>query len=447
MPMNCQVFLMLFAVFIEAFIWLNAFDRFLARKFNKLSLYYLYILGDWLIAFIRAMVVERLPGLDALFTVLLLLYVVSFVNKFYADILMRKLFLVGIMFILSLCSDFIVVGILMLFNQTVEVISAGGIINSVATILSKLVLYVLVLIFIRKNRNQKIETGEVVPIIFGTILYELPSVILFNKIYLLGDNEFLILLFVFGQIVVLLLMTYSIIILNRRRRAEQELKTRIHDIEIEMNSNRVWEATLTELHHFRHDVVSHLRVLKALQDEQKNDKAKQYLDEILSERINITVTENFPGLQNRNVAIVLSQRKSYAKELGLAFLPEIMIEDFLISDKDICSILCNILDNAIEAASKCEEGYVNIIIKPDPDTSGYFITCSNNYKDIKIKKGRFITTKENAEEHGLGIDIVKKIVRHYKGKCFFSNNINENVFSVEVYIPGRDMIDGKDINL
>lgn len=445
--MNCATFLLLCAVFVEAFIWLNAFDRFLERKYNRISLYYLYILGDWLIAFIRFEVVKKLPGLDAAFTILMLLYVFAFVYKFYTDILTRKLFLVGIMFILSLCSDFIVVGVMMLFKQSVEEISAGGILNSVATLLSKFVLYVLVVISFRRKRKQKIETEEIVPIIFGTIFYELPSVILFNKIYLLGDNEFLLLLFVFGQIVILWLLTYSMILLNRRRRIEQELKNRIHDIEIEMNSNKAWEATVTELRHFRHDIMSHLRVMKALMDEEKNEKAKQYLDELVSEGLSVTVTEDFPGLSNRNVAIVLSQRKSNAKKLGLSFLPEIMIDDFIIRDKDVCSILCNLLDNAIEAASKCERGYVNIIIKPDPDTTGYFIICSNNYTEIKLKKGRFVSTKKNVAEHGFGIDIVKKVVRHYKGKCFFSNNTNENIFSAEIYIPGRDVIDGKNIDL
>lgn len=445
MLVNCSTFLLLCAVFVEAFIWLNAFDRFLTRKFNKTYLYYLYIIGDWLIAFIRAVIVERVPELDTLFTVVLLLYVFVFVYNFYADLLIRKLFLVGIMFILSLCSDFIVVGVLMLCRQTVEMISSRGMLNSLATLLAKLVLYLLVLLFFKKR--HKIETGEFVPIIFGTILYELPSVILFNKIYLLGDNEFLLLLFVFGQIVVLCLIAYAIFILNKRRKAEQELRNRIHDIEIEMNSNRIWEATIEELHHFKHDVVSHLRVLRALLNEQKTENAKQYLDEILVERINMAVTENFPGLNNRNVAIVLGQRKSYAKEKGISFLPEIMLNDFIISDKDICSILCNILDNAIEAASKCANGYVNIIIKPDPDTGGYFIICNNNYKELKLRKGKYITTKEDKEEHGLGIDIVKKVVRCYHGKCFFSNNPMRKEFSVEIYIPGRDVVDGEDINL
>ncbi|SES65605.1 Sensor histidine kinase YesM [[Clostridium] polysaccharolyticum] len=441
--MNCVTFLLLCAVFVEAFIWLNAFDRFLVRKFNKLYMYCLYIFGDWLIAFIRAIAVRKMSELDTVFTVVLLLYVFIFVYKFYVDSLMRKLFLVGTMFILSLCSDFIVVGVLMLCKQSVEAISSEGMLNSVATLFSKLVLYLLVILFFRKR--HKIETGEFIPIIFGTILYELPSVILFNKIYLLGDNEFLLLLFVFGQIVVLCLITYAIIIINGRKKAEQELRGRIHDIEIEMNSNSIWEATMAELQHFRHDVVSHLRLMKVLLDEQKTENAKQYLNEILSERINVAALENFPGLHNRNVAIVLSQRKSYAKDKGVAFWPEIMIDDFILKDKDICTILCNILDNAVEAASKCEDGYVNIIIKPDLDTKGYFIICNNNYKEIKLRKGKYVTTKVDKEKHGLGIDIVKKVVRCYSGKCFFSSKNDE--FSVEIYIPGRDVIDDKDNSL
>lgn len=438
--MNLTNSILLFSNIIEPFIWLYSFDRMLKRKKGKHIIYLSYALGDWAIAFIRNYITSKYLNVDVVFTLVLICYVLVFVYKVYDADKSKKFLLVGLLFLLSLSSDFIVIGILMLLGQSVETISSDGIVNAAATVISKGVFFILISLRLKKEQQESNhEYEEYVPIIFGTILYELPSVVIFNKIYVLGDNEFLLILFVFGELIVLCLVIYAVVALNKKKRMELELRTRIHDIEIEISSNKVIEDTIKEINHFRHDIKSHLIVLEGLLNEGKLDSAKKYLQEIKSGGLDIV--EALPGMRNKNVGIVLGQRKKHAEEVGVAFFPEIMVEDYTIKDKDICSVLCNLLDNAIEAASKCKDGYVNIIIKPDAETRGFFIECYNNYKIIELKRGKYITTKTDKENHGFGIDIVKKIVSNYHGKCYFNNNQNSHVFSVEIYIPGSDVND------
>jgi len=436
--MNIASMLLLFSSIIEPFIWIYAFDRGMSRKYQSIFVYLSYIIGDWILSVIRKYTTSNYPDMNVIFTILIVGYVSIFVYKAYDGKINRKLLVVGLLFLLSLCSDFIVIGILMLFGQTLEIISTDGLMNSIATLFSKGIMFILISVCIRKKQQGLYyEHEEIIPILFGTILYELPSVVLFNRIYLLGDNEFLLILFVFGELVVLCLVVYAIVIMNRKKRKELNLLTRIHDIEIEIKSNKNLEDVITEMNHFRHDIKSHLLVLESLLNEEQYDNARQYLYEIKSEGLDIV--RAIPGMKNRNVGIVLGQRKKAAEDAGVLFFPEIMVEDFIIIDKDICSILCNLLDNAIEAASSCDKGFVNVIIKPDADTSGYFIECQNNYKNIELKKGKYLTTKSDKNKHGLGINIIKKIVSKYNGKCQFSNNSSSNEFSVEIYIPGRDV--------
>lgn len=424
----------LIAAFIEPFIWLNAFDRCLSRTYDNKLVYLLYILGDWMISGVRAFVVEKNPDMSVVFTILLISYITLYVIFAYNNTLMKRLLYVGILFLSSLCADFLLVGILVLFGNSVESISTSGNLNAAATLISKFVLYLItILIFRRKSKKLESNMEEFVPFIFGTVLCELPSVLLYNKISILGNHDYILLTFVFGQILLLGLIAYAIVRLNGRKMLESQLRTRLHDIEIEMSSNKKWDAQINAFKRERHDMNMHLGILSTLLHEQKYDKAREYLDQIQSAEVDIV--QDFYALSNRNVAIVLSQKKKYAEEKKVSFMPEILIDNFIISDKDICTILGNMLDNAIEAAGKCKDGFVNLIMKQDPDTKGYFIACLNNYDKIVKEKGRYVSTKSDKENHGLGIDIMKRIVDGYRGKCNFRHDDSEKCFFVDVYIP------------
>lgn len=424
----------LFAAFIEPFIWLNAFDKCLPRKYDNKLVYLLYILGDWIIVGIRAFVTEKNPSMSVFFTIWLIGYVSVYVILVYNNTLMKKLWYVGILFIASLCADIILIGVLVMFGYSVESITASDDLNAAATLISKFVLCIIVNVIFRK-KSKKLESNleELVPIIFGTILCELPSVILYNKISIVENNDYILLAFVFGQILLLGLIVYAVVRLNRRKMLESQLRTRLHDIEIEMNSNKKWDAQINAFKRERHDMNMHLGILSTLLHEQKYDKAKEYLAQIQSDEVD--VVQDFYALSNRNVAIVLSQKKKYADEMKVRFVPEILVDNFIISDKDICTILGNILDNAIDAAGKCKDGFVNLMMKQDSDTKGYFIACLNNYDEIVKDKGRYISTKQDRENHGFGIDIIRRIVDGYRGKYNFRHDDNEKCFFVDIYIP------------
>lgn len=431
--LDLALFLFLCAAIVEPFIWLQALERCFNHRYSKGVRYATYLIGDWLIAIVRYHVSIIFPNVEVMFTVLLILFVIVFAWKVYASVFFKVLLNVGLLFIGSLVSDIIIMGVLMLCDFSIDEISSSGLINASATLFSKAVFYVYTIIVFRKQQYTKYDTDEIVPILFSTILCELPSIVLYNKMSLLGNNEYLLLGFVVGQIMLLVIVTYFTVLLNRRKRQEEQLRTRLRDTEIEMKLNQNWEENVIEFRHYRHDIKTHLSVLKSLLDVEDYEKATQYLDDIAE---GVSVTEDFCTMSNRNVAFILSQKKRAADKLGVSFFPEIMINDFIIRDKDICSILSNVLDNAIEAACQCDSGFVNIIIKPDPDNAGYFIICQNNYVHVELHRGKYLTTKKDKQQHGLGLDIIRRIVESYNGKCSFKHS-KEHIFVMEAYIPGE----------
>jgi len=81
------------------------------------------------------------------------------------------------------------------------------------------------------------------------------------------------------------------------------------------------------------------------------------------------------------------------------------------------SMFGNLLDNAIEAAEKCESGKRNVKIKVFMGTNYFLIFNIENSYNVKIKKDgdRFLTSKADSKHHGLGIGIVMSLAEKYGG--------------------------------
>ena len=79
-----------------------------------------------------------------------------------------------------------------------------------------------------------------------------------------------------------------------------------------------------------------------------------------------------------------------------------------IKDIDLIAVTGNLIDNAMEAASGCANGYVKIYMYTQNDGSFSVMKIVNNYKDeIRQTDGIFITSKEDKRRHGFGIQNVK----------------------------------------
>ena len=91
----------------------------------------------------------------------------------------------------------------------------------------------------------------------------------------------------------------------------------------------------------------------------------------------------------------------------------------MISDYELCSIVGNVLDNAVAAAEKAAEPNSEILFVADTKKNGdLYIAVSNPYSgEIKEKGGKFSSTK--AGGHGIGLESIRAIVRKNNGYCNF----------------------------
>ena len=134
--------------------------------------------------------------------------------------------------------------------------------------------------------------------------------------------------------------------------------------------------------------------------------------------------------------LVLADKKEVAESKGIHFSVKADIpENIEIENVDICSVLGNILDNAIEACEKIEEKDKRFIIVKSMMKDGYwFIKVENSFVVDLQKSGKNMleTTKKDRSNHGLGTRIIKDIARKYDGEGIFEQK--DDRFIVLVYL-------------
>lgn len=127
-----------------------------------------------------------------------------------------------------------------------------------------------------------------------------------------------------------------------------------------------------------------------------------------------------------------------AREQGIDFSVNLTIPMKMpFRGADICLILGNLLENAVEAAQKVEEEkYIRLRMKYDKNN--LLIYVENNYKGtlIKTREKRLKSTKPNAGNHGVGLPSVYRTVAKYHGLVVIEDS-EPNRFLIKVVLYGN----------
>ncbi len=174
----------------------------------------------------------------------------------------------------------------------------------------------------------------------------------------------------------------------------------------------------------RHDMVKHLRVLRQTVTD---EKAAAYLDDLIGENEKIR-----PVVQSGNemLDVILNSKLSAAADAGIAVeLAHTQAPDKLpLTDAELCSLIMNLLDNALEAASAA--GVKRRYIKLDMHIRNHFFVfvCENGATLDWINK-------ETAPERGLGLKVIRQIVERYGNLS--NTEYGDDYYKVKVLIPLR----------
>lgn len=182
---------------------------------------------------------------------------------------------------------------------------------------------------------------------------------------------------------------------------------------------------------WRHDYRNHIQVLKNYAELGDLEAVKHYLNE-LAEDLNTVDLALKTG--NRMTDVILNSKISLAKAKGIAVKADAHVPVSLsVAEIDLCIILGNLFDNAIEACMALPQEERMIRIYMDMKNTQLYISFTNTSAQKKQKKenGRFHTTK--GEGHGYGLVRIDTIIERYQG--YISRNSEDGAFSTEILLP------------
>lgn len=171
----------------------------------------------------------------------------------------------------------------------------------------------------------------------------------------------------------------------------------------------------------RHDMNRHLHVLRQLSQE---SAVQAYLDELTGQN------EKIPAILhsgNPMIDIILNGRLFAAEDAGIRveILSAQAPETLPLSEAGLCSLMLNLVDNAIAAASGCDSAQRRIRLDLRVK-DGFFVFACENFRCPAVDADR-------AHGRGLGRKIVKAIVERYD--CLMDTEQTEEMYKVTIAMP------------
>lgn len=207
---------------------------------------------------------------------------------------------------------------------------------------------------------------------------------------------------------------YLLYILSKSVKENMELLTLEHKEKMDEELLQSFHDNLEEMHMVRHEIRNHMAYIRFLVSQEEYDKLFDYTNSVLGEA---EVLFRTVASGNDVVDAVMNHEIQKAAKAGITIQPTIIAPPSLpFSEKDFCSVLSNLLDNAIEATQQSGEKDPVIEISIQPRQDYLFLRVTNPVNEKTRRRGVSLrTTKENAAFHGYGTKIVRRIVESYEG--------------------------------
>ncbi len=329
---------------------------------------------------------------------------VSFISKLSYRVIMNDSYYTILIFIIYAASQYIVIKLLCpLFknNETelpiaywlaVFLIPAGSI-------------YILF-----SMNNQYIDGGiQDLPFILITIgiLFAINILVFFLYNKLIRDEE----------------IKYENILLHQQNDAYENQSLLIHEFQSRLNDEK-------------HDMKGQLVSVKRYIEQDNSYEAQKYIDKLIGKTEDIGSSSN----SGDTVLDAMIDSKQYlATRQDTEFHVQIQLERSIDMDKvDLTTILCNLLDNALEACMKQPKGSRQIWFQLSYQHAVLSIAVMNTYNPdaIDIQDGKAYTTKEDKSVHGIGLKRIRQTVEKYNGSFEYETLVKNDtaLFSTDVML-------------
>lgn len=217
------------------------------------------------------------------------------------------------------------------------------------------------------------------------------------------------------------------------------LQESLHLSETQINAQKKQLDTLQnhmeQLKRFRHDTRHHILAINSFLKSQNNDGLKNYLSEL---------TKSLPEpseiyCENSVINALLCYYRETAESEHIRVSFSVSLSENLpFSDTDLCIILGNFLENAVEACMRMTSANKFITLKMSmPSRHTLVILAENSYEGVicRTTDGAFLSSKEKNRK-GIGVASIISIIKKYNGIPRFE--YNEPVFKASLLLNANE---------
>ena len=191
------------------------------------------------------------------------------------------------------------------------------------------------------------------------------------------------------------------------------------------------ETMYKKMRGWRHDYRNHIQTMKVLADKGDLEAIKEYLNKLDED---LATVDTVVKTGNAMADAILNSKISLAKSKGINVKVDAHVPVKLkMSELDLCVILGNLFDNAIEASLPLPENERLIRVYMVMKNTQLYISFTNftaSKKQIK-EANLFKTTK--GDGHGFGLVRIDNIIEKLDG--YLSRNSEDGAFTTEILIP------------
>ena len=191
------------------------------------------------------------------------------------------------------------------------------------------------------------------------------------------------------------------------------------------------ENMYRQIRGWRHDYRNHIQMMKVLAANGDMDALKAYVDELDTD---LNTVDTVVKTGNPMADAILNSKISLARSRNIPTQVDAHIPVKLkMSELDLCCIIGNLFDNAMEASMALPEEKRMIRVYMDMKGTQLYISFTNFTAAKKLSKvGKGFKTSKG-EGHGFGLVRIDDIVSRYDG--YLSRNSEDGAFTTEILIP------------
>ena len=283
-----------------------------------------------------------------------------------------------------------------------------------------------------------LQNNPLVEYLYDNILYRWTicaysffGIMCFCRVYRFENTEHLIQYWIFYLVCLFIFCGAFIFYLIQIKEGEKNRLLTMRNDLLESNYQAI-QKIYDENRMLSHDFKNHILAINQLIQEKKSEEALNYISTYVNRTLNIN---HRVECGCKIIDIIVNCKIAEASEKKINFIYDIdLIGKIDIQDIDMCALLANLLDNAIEACEKIEENDRWIYLKIKRKNHMLFIILENAIsEDKKDKNSFFYSTKKNQVLHGLGMKSIDNVIHRYDG--YKSHTIHKNKIQIYISLP------------